>query len=63
VTKKGYVKNIKEESMKQKKGKKLRLAKETIQDLDNVLGWDQQKMVKGGSETDQSRNTQIRVFC
>ena len=55
--------------MKQKNGKKLRLAKETIQDLDNVLGWDQQKMVKGGSETGQSdagtcncMNTRIRVF-
>jgi hypothetical protein len=49
--------------MKQQKEKKLRLGKETIQDLDNVLDRDQQKMVKGGSETDQSRNTQIRVFC
>lgn len=49
--------------MKQNKGKKLRLAEETIQDLDMVLDRDDQKRVKGGSETHQSRNTQIPIFC
>jgi hypothetical protein len=49
--------------MKHNKEKKLRLTKETIQDLDNVLDRDHQKMVKGGSETHQSRNTQIPIFC
>jgi hypothetical protein len=49
--------------MKQQKEKKLRLTKETIQDLDSVLDRDNQKKVKGGSQTDQTMNTQIRVFC
>jgi hypothetical protein len=49
--------------MKQKKGKKLRLGKETIQDLETVLDKDDQKRIKGGYENDYLVNTQIRVFC
>jgi hypothetical protein len=52
-----------EVSMKQKKGKKLRLGKETIQDLETVLDKDDQKRIKGGYENDYLVNTQIRVFC
>jgi hypothetical protein len=47
--------------MKQKKEKKLRLSKETIQDLATVLERDDQKWVKGGSQ--YVGMTQIPVFC
>jgi hypothetical protein len=47
--------------MKQKKEKKLRLSKETIQELENVLDRDDQKWVKGGSQ--YVGITQVPVFC
>jgi hypothetical protein len=47
--------------MKQKKEKKLRLSKETIQDLENVLDKDDQKWVKGGSQ--YMGPTQVPIFC
>ena len=49
--------------MKPKKENKLRLNKTTIQDLDTVLDRDEQKRIKGGSESHQSRDTQIPIFC
>jgi hypothetical protein len=49
--------------MKQKKEKKLRLSKETIQDFENVLERDDQKWVKGGSQNEYVGITQVPVFC
>jgi len=45
--------------MKQKKEKKLRLGKMTIQNLNTVLDQDDQKRVKGG----QDGTTQIPIYC
>jgi hypothetical protein len=47
--------------MKQKKEKKLRLSKETILDLDNVLERDDQKWVKGGSQ--EMGPTLVPIYC
>ncbi|MGD2084975.1 MAG: hypothetical protein PVH61_02205 [Candidatus Aminicenantes bacterium] len=47
--------------MKQKKEKKLGLGKETVQDLDTVLGRDDQKWVKGGSM--EMGPTQVPIYC
>jgi len=47
--------------MKQKKEKKLGLNKETIQDFDTVLGKDDQKWIKGGSQL--VGPTQVPIFC
>jgi len=44
--------------MKEKKEKKLRLDKITIQDLNSTLDRDEQKAVKGGSGT-----TDLIAFC
>lgn len=49
--------------MKEKKEKKLRLDKITIQDFDSVLDGDQQNAVKGGSETNPFGLTDIPVVC
>jgi len=49
--------------MKQKKEKKLRLSKETIQDLENVLDKDDQKRVKGGSQSEYVGITQVPIYC
>lgn len=49
--------------MRQKKEKKLRLCKETIQDLDTVLDRDDQKRINGGSENQYVGTTQVPVFC
>ena len=48
--------------MKEKKEKKLRLNKITIQDLDFVLDRVEQKEVKGGSKT-KFGTTDIPVIC
>ena len=47
--------------MKQKKEKKLRLSKETVQDLDTVLDRDDQKWVKGGSQ--DMGPTLVPIYC
>ena len=55
-----------EERMKQEKEKKLRLGKETIQDLDTaVLDRDEQKRVNGGTGSGQRNGgtTEVPVFC
>lgn len=51
--------------MKEKKEKKLRLRKETVQDLDTVLDRDEQKRVKGGTSTGTSQNgtTEVPIYC
>jgi hypothetical protein len=49
--------------MKPKEEKKLRLGKETIQDLDTVLDRDDQKWVRGGSKSEQEGTTEVPVFC
>ena len=49
--------------MKQKKDKKLRLSKETIQDLNIVLDRDEQKRVKGGTVNANQVNTEVPIFC
>ncbi|UCH96067.1 MAG: hypothetical protein JSV88_04235 [Candidatus Aminicenantes bacterium] len=49
--------------MKQKKEKKLRLGKETIQDLDIVLDRDEQKRVKGGTANNPGYTTIVPVYC
>jgi hypothetical protein len=50
--------------MKQKKEKKLRLGKVTIQDLDFVLDRDDQKEVKGGSGRDTAPGTtEMPIYC
>ena len=49
--------------MKQKKEKRLRLDKQTIQNLDTVLDRDDQKRVKGGTNTVEPGTTQVPVFC
>jgi hypothetical protein len=49
--------------MKQKKEEKLRLSKETIQNLDRVLDKDDQKRVKGGTANLNQVNTQVPIFC
>lgn len=49
--------------MKPKKERKLRLVKTTIQDLNIILDRDDQKMVKGGSKTNQGGTTEVPVFC
>lgn len=54
---------MEEERMKQKKEKKLRLGKQTIQDLNTVLDRDDQKRVKGGSFNCQAGTTQVPIFC
>jgi hypothetical protein len=53
----------KEETMKEKKEKKLRLDKITIQDFGSVLDGDQQKEIKGGSDTNLFGLTNIPVVC
>jgi hypothetical protein len=52
-----------EERMKQKKEKRLCLDKQTIQNLDTVLDRDDQKRVKGGTDTIEPGTTQVPVFC
>ena len=49
--------------MKQKKEKKLRLSKETIRDLANILDRDDQKWVKGGSPNMFVGITQVPIYC
>lgn len=49
--------------MKEKKEKKLRLDKITIQDFDSVLDGDQQKEIKGGFGADLFGLTNIPVVC
>lgn len=49
--------------MKTKKEKKLRLGKETIQDLDTVLDMDDQKRVKGGTSTSGQGTTEVPIYC
>ncbi len=49
--------------MKQKKTKQLHLNKETIQNLDIILERDDQKRVKGGTDTSQNGTTQIPIYC
>lgn len=49
--------------MKEKKEKKLRLNKITIQGFDSVLDSDQQNAVKGGTDTNQNGLTDIPVVC
>ncbi len=49
--------------MKQKKEKKLRLDKETIQNLDIVLDSDDQKRVKGGTANPSPGTTDVPVHC
>jgi hypothetical protein len=51
------------EKMKQKKEKKLRLGKETIQDLNTGLDRDEQKRVKGGTGTSQQGTTEVPIYC
>jgi hypothetical protein len=53
---------MKGERMKQKKEKKLRLGKETIQDLNTVLDRDEQKRVQGGTAGQQG-TTEVPVYC
>jgi hypothetical protein len=48
--------------MKQKKEKKLRLGKETIQDLNTILNRDEQKRIKGGTSAQQG-TTEIPIYC
>lgn len=45
------------------KEKKLRLSKQTFQNLNTVLERDEQKKVKGGSNTVPEQTTQVPVFC
>ncbi len=49
--------------MKEKKDGKLRLNKITIQNLDSVLGRDEQKVIKGGSDNNQPGITNRPIFC
>ncbi|UCH96056.1 MAG: hypothetical protein JSV88_04180 [Candidatus Aminicenantes bacterium] len=49
--------------MKEKKEKKLRLNKITIQDFDSVLDGDQQNAIKGGSDIQTAGTTDIPVIC
>ncbi len=49
--------------MKTKNEKKLRLGKETIQDLDTVLDRDEQERVKGGSATSKVGTTEVPIYC
>ena len=51
--------------MKSKKTKKLRLRKETIQDLDIALDRDEEKMIKGGTGNgcEAAGTTQVPIFC
>jgi hypothetical protein len=49
--------------MKQKKEKKLRLDKETIQNLDIVLDKDDQERVKGGTNNGYPGTTDVPVHC
>jgi len=49
--------------MKQKKEKKLRLSKETIQNLDIVLDRDEQKRVKGGTAYANPGTTDVPYHC
>ena len=53
------------ERMKQKKEKKLRLGKETIQDLNTVLDRDEKKRLKGGTGTGTSQQgtTEVPIYC
>jgi hypothetical protein len=53
----------KEETMKEKKEKKLRLDKITVQDFGSVLDGDQQKEIKGGSDANLFGLTNIPVVC
>lgn len=53
----------KEEAMKEKKEKKLRLDKVTIQDFDSVLDGDRQKQIKGGSDVNLYGLTNIPIVC
>ncbi|MCP5106276.1 MAG: hypothetical protein GY950_23015, partial [bacterium] len=43
--------------------KKLRLGKETIQDLNTVLAKDDQKKVKGGTGNGQQGTTEVPIYC
>lgn len=49
--------------MKEKKEKKLRLGKMTIQNLDSILDRDEQKVIKGGSENNPPGTTDLAIFC
>ena len=49
--------------MKQEKENKLRLGKETVQDLNTTLDRDEQKWVKGGSLNGNEGTTQVPVYC
>jgi hypothetical protein len=53
----------KEETMKEKKEKKLNLNKITIRDFDSVLDGDQQKQIKGGSGAIPFGLTNIPIVC
>jgi len=49
--------------MKPKKGKKLSLKKETIQDLIIILDRNEQNKVKGGTDTNTEGTTRVPVYC
>lgn len=48
--------------MKEKKESKLRLNKSTIQDLES-LNLDEQKVIKGGTDSNTKGTTIVPVYC
>jgi hypothetical protein len=63
ITKTPHINQYPFKEEKMDKEKKLRLSKQTFQNLNTVLERDEQKKVKGGSNTVPEQTTQVPVFC